>query len=268
MRIAQRQASIQVEVSLWAVGYEEDEPVMPDGFQRLPPLTRSVLDVAKFQKQRKLPLLKDVLDRVYDGCEADFLIYTNVDIGLQPDFYLTVREFIEHGFDGFVINRRTISNSYSRPEDLPLIWAERGDAHRGWDCFVFRREFYQQFILGDICIGAPRIGLALLSNLIAATHRFYEFKEEYLTFHLGDDRSLKDSTFRAYADHNTRELDILLKRLEDRNGRFPLNTPAGAYLFKRRTFGPLYETWTKRVYLPAKWSQSLNRLLGKLPGTD
>ena len=90
MRIAQRQATGKIAVKLMAVAYPEDQPVMPDGFQILPPLTRSVLDVATFQKQRKLPLLGDILERLYDGSDADVLIYTNVDIGLQPDFYLAV----------------------------------------------------------------------------------------------------------------------------------------------------------------------------------
>jgi hypothetical protein len=267
MRIAQQQAADQVAVDLLAVGYGEDNLVMPDDFQALPPLTRSVLDVATFQNQRKLPLLKDILDRLYSGSEADILVYTNVDIGLQPDFYLTVQEFVEQGFDAFVINRRTIPNTYTAVTQLPQMWAEAGESHRGWDCFVFRRDFYPKFVLGDICIGAPRVGLALLANLTATTNRFREFKEEQLTFHLGDDRSLKNSPFRAYADHNTRELDIILARLKEIYGSFPLNTPPGAYLFKRRNFGWLYETWVKRVYLPVGWSRRLNHLFGKLPGT-
>ena len=267
MRVAQRQAEGQAAVDLLAVGYVEDEPVMPGGFTVLPPLSRSVLDVAPFQKARKLPLLKDLLDRLYTGSGAEVLIYSNVDIGLQPDFYLAVQEFINNGLEALVINRRTIPARYTAVAELPQIWAERGEAHRGWDCFVFRRDYFPQFILGDVCIGAPRVGLALLANLIAAAGRFQEFKEEQLTFHLGDDRLHKDAAYQAYAAHNTREVDRVLAQLEARDGRFPRQTPPGAYLFKRRAFGRLYDDWVRRVYLPARWSARLNRLLGKMPGS-
>jgi hypothetical protein len=267
MRIAKQQAVGRVVVDLLSVGYAEDEPVMPAGFQALPVLTRSVLDVAAFQYQRKLPLLRDILDRLYMGSDAEVFIYTNVDIGLQPDFYLAVQKVIDQGFDAFVINRRTIANTYTAVTQLPQMWAEAGASHRGWDCFVFRSEFYSQFTLGDVCIGAPRVGLALLANLMACANHFKEFKEEHLTFHLGDDRLWRDSRFQAYADHNSRELDILLAGLEERNGRFAHNSAPGAYLFKRRTFGRFYESWAQRAYLPAGWTRRVNRLIGKLLGT-
>ena len=240
---------------------------MPDGFDILPPLSRSVQDIGCFEQQHKLPILSDILERLFAGTEADFLIYTNVDIGLQPDFYLAVQQFIARGFDAFVINRRTITKVYREVAQLSEIGSEKGQAHRGWDCFVFRRGYFPQFILGDICIGAPRAGLALLANLIAAADHFSEFTEEHLTFHLGDDRVHTDSLFQAYADHNSRQLDRVLVQLEQRYGRFLRNTPVGAYLFKRRVFGRYYESWSRHVYMPASWSQGLNRLLGKLPGS-
>jgi hypothetical protein len=266
MHAARRHSAEYVDVELLAVGYQEDQPLMPEGFEILPPLTRSVLDVQSFPTQRKLPLLKDILSSLYENSEAEYLIYTNVDIGLQPDFYLAVLEFINQGYDAFVINRRTISNRYRSIDDLPQMWAESGEAHRGWDCFIFHREYYPSFELGNVCIGASRVGLALLANLEAVADHFHEFKDEYLTFHLGDDRSWRDASFQAYTDHNSSELDNVLERLEERYGHFPRSTTPGAYLFKRRNFGWLYETWSNRIYIPVGWSRRLNNLFGRMSG--
>lgn len=268
MRIAQQQAAGDVKVDLLAVGHPEDQPVMPEGFQALPSLTRSVLDVATFKKQRKLPFLGDIVSRLYDGSEADVLIYTNVDIGLQPEFYLAVQEFIDQGFDAFVINRRTIPSRYTTIDQLPQMWAEVGEAHRGWDCFIFPRDMVPKFRLGSVCVGATRVGLALLSNLVAHGRSFMEFKDDHLTFHIGDERRWKDPAFADYDAHNTRELMGVLSTLEMETGPFGRYTIPGSFLWRIHTFGWLYESWTRRAYLPVRWSQRLDRLISKLPGTQ
>lgn len=261
MRMAQQQAAGSAAVELLAVGYHEDRTIMPDSFRILPPLSRSVLDVATFDRQRKLPLLHEILDRQYDGSKADYFIYTNVDISLQPVFYLAVQDFIEQGFDAFVINRRTISNSYTAVDELPQMWAETGEAHRGWDCFVFPRTMVPQFELGNVCVGMPRVGLALLANLVAFGRCFNEFKDAHLTFHIGDDRRGKNPAFTDYHDHNTRELMESLYLLEERQGAFERRTIPGSFLWRKRTFGPLYEFWARNVYLPPRLSGLLNSFL-------
>ena len=261
MRIAQKQAEGQVAVELMAVGYAEDKPMMPADFQILPMLTRSVLDMATFRKQRKLPLLKDILDRLYGSSEADVLIYTNVDIGLQPDFYLSVQEIIDQGFDAFVINRRTISNKHTHPEELPLMWDEAGEPHRGWDCFVFQRDLYPQFVLGDVCVGATRVGLALLANLLAYGRCFFEFRDAQLTFHIGDERRWNNPAFADYDAHNTHELMEILSYLEEETGPFGRETIPGSFLWRKRNFDSFYELWSGNVYLPFRLSRLLNRLL-------
>ena len=261
MSIAQRQPIKELAVDILAVGYPEDQQIMPEGFDTLPPLTRSVLDIATFQRQRKLPLLADIMESLYEGCEADYCIYTNVDIGLQPDFYLSVSEIIEQGNDAFVINRRTISNRYTSVDELPQMWAEEGKPHRGWDCFVFARSLIPKFKLGTVCVGMPRVGLALLANLVAYGRRFAEFKESHLTFHIGDDRRGKVSELADYHEHNTCELMRILAALEQENGPFGRRTIPGSFLWRKRTFGPLYEFWSRNVYLPPKLSLFINRLL-------
>ena len=249
-------------IHLFAIAYPEDAPTMPAGFTHLPPLTQSVLDVGHFAPPRKLPLLRHILDALYAASDADFFIYTNVDIALLPQFYTAVSQIIAAGHDAFVINRRTIPKTHTRVADIPHMLAEPGEPHRGWDCFVFRRQAYEQYQLGDVCLGAPRVGLALLANLIAFADNFKEFKDEHLTFHLGDDRSWRSWRPSDYERHNTRELMKILARLEQANGAFPVQAPPGAFLAKKRTLGPFYELWTRLAHLPIGWSRWLNGWIG------
>lgn len=263
MRIAQQKAAGQVGVELLSVGYEEDKRAMPAGFQALPVLTRSVLDVADFREQRKLPLLWDILERLYSGSDAEFLIYTNVDIGLQPGFYLAVERFISQGFDAFVINRRTIAGQYTSLDQMPLMIAEKGSPHRGWDCFVFRRTLFPRFKLFDICVGATRVGLALLANMVGYGSSFKEFKHEYLTFHIGDERNWLNPAYADYDAHNTKQLMAILAAIEEEIGPFGRDTIPGSFYFRKRTFGPLYEFWARHFYVPVGLSRVLNRLMGR-----
>jgi hypothetical protein len=260
MRMAQAFAVHEVGVDLLATYYPEDAPAVPDGFTSTPHLEASVFDHGTFKRRRKLPLIKDILDRLYQAADAEYLIYTNVDIGLQPQFYLAVDHFISAGHDALVINRRTIPDSYSSVEDLPLMYAELGKPHRGWDCFVFRRDAYPRYRLGTICVGAPLVGLALIANLIAHSDSFKEFKDQHLTFHLGDDRCWRGGPYGDYADHNTQEALRLLARLEQEVGPFDRSSPPGAFLLKHLVFGRLYEWWSRNAGIPLALRRRLEEL--------
>ncbi|MEM7113299.1 MAG: hypothetical protein AAF614_12765 [Chloroflexota bacterium] len=260
MRQAQA-AATQVTVDLFAVCYPEDRPIVPDGFVHLPDLTKSVLDYGRFQHPRQLPLLKDILDSLCAATDADYLIYTNVDIGLQPHFYTAVSELIGQGYDAFAINRRTITDRYTTPDEIPLMWGEVGQPHRGWDCFVFPRASYPRYKLGHACIGATRIGLLLLANMQAFARQFHVFKDAHLTFHIGDERGWLNPKYADYDDHNTAELMQVLTALEQEQGAFTRDTIPGSFLMRKRTFGSFYEWWARSVYLPPRLSRLLNRVL-------
>ena len=261
MRIAQEFAVGQVEVGLFSAQYPEDHPVTPADFHRTPDLEKSVLDCGDFRKQRKLPLLKDILDRLYQATDAEYLIYTNVDIGLLPHFYLAVSQFIDAGFDAFVINRRTISSQYKNVKHLPLMYAQAGQPHRGWDCFIFCREAYSKYALGSVCIGASRVGLAVLSDLVAYAGNFYEFTDQHVTFHIGDERNWLNRAYADYDEHNTRQLLNILETLENKAGAFGRDTIPGSFLFRTRKLGPVYEFWARNVRLPMGLSRFLNNIV-------
>jgi hypothetical protein len=250
MRIARALAADRIAVRLFSAQYPEDHSIVPSDFQRTPDLEKSVLDYGSFRKERKLPLIKHILDRLYDSTDAEYLAYTNVDIGLLPYFYLAVGHFIDAGYDAFVINRRTISDRFRDLKEVPLMYAEIGAAHRGWDCFVFPRDAYPDYELGSVCVGAPRVGLALIANLVAHARSFREFKDEHLTFHLGNDRPWGRSPYSDYADHNARESLRVLTTLEGRLGPFEPGTPPAIFLGRYRRFGKLYEWLVRHVHVP------------------
>jgi hypothetical protein len=145
-----------------------------------------VLDLAPFNVKRKLPLLKDIAERLYEAApEADYLIFTNNDIGLMPYFYVAVNALIDSGYDALVINRRIVLSDYRTLAEIPLMYAEADQKHEGHDCFVFRRDVFPNYKLGDICVGMPYIGRVMVWNLFCFGRAFKEFKDMHLTFHIG-----------------------------------------------------------------------------------
>ena len=229
MRTARNFASREVDVALFTAQYAEDRLAVPDGFTATPDLTRSVLDVGGFKGQRRLPLLADILDRLYDATEAPWLIFTNIDIALMPHFYLTVSHLIQSGPDAFVINRRTVSDEYQAVEQIPFMYALIGVPHEGHDCFVFRRDVYRQFCLGLVSVGAPWVGRVLLWNLVRHSQRFEELKNHHLTFHLGV-TDWESAVHSEYAAHNQRELHKVLARLRGEGASLEKGAPLSRYL--------------------------------------
>ena len=212
MRLAQAYAEGIVAVELCSAQFPEDGDLVPAWFTRTRNLDRSVLDFGNFQKRRKLPLIKDILDRLYETSKADYFIYTNVDIALMPYFYTAVAQMIESGIDAITINRRTIANNFSDPRHLPLMWAQVGEKHPGFDCFIFRRDAYPHFDLGTACIGVNWIGRVLLANVYAQANNYKIYDDLHLTFHLGDDRSWQNPQLADYDKHNQDEFKGILDR--------------------------------------------------------
>lgn len=207
MRIAKSLAlQSGLSISLYSSQFEADRDAVPPYFTPTPNLSKSILDFGSFSKPRPLPLIEDILNSLYQSSDADYLIYTNVDIILQPHFYLAVMKYIELGLDAFIINRRTISNKYSSVEQLPLMYSEIGRTHPGFDCFVFKRQMYPNYYMGQTCIGIKYVGKVLLLNLTAYASKFHLFKNSHLTFHLGDDRCWSQTQFSDYTEHNRKQL--------------------------------------------------------------
>jgi hypothetical protein len=215
MRVAREAASSVVDVELFSAQYEEDRSLVPNFLSMTPNLQRSVLDYGTFRESHKFPLIRDILDRLYAATHAEYLIYTNVDIGLMPFFYGFVNDLIGQDYDAFVINRRTLPDRDWRTEDIAQMYALIGLAHGGYDCFVFRRDAYPHFRLGRTCVGVRHVGKVLLCNVICQAQRFEEFRDHHLTFHVGDTGRWTDAaTFEDYTAHNANEFQKVVKDYE------------------------------------------------------
>lgn len=167
-----------------SVQYAEDDEIIPEYISVLPNLVKSLRDFGDFKY--KFPLINEILSSAYAySNDVDYIIFSNVDIALKPYFYDSILRLIEKGHDAIIINRRSISDKFKSLEDLPLMWAEVGIQHPGWDCFVFKRILYPKFNFGNGVIGAVSSGRIILSNLMYHAKNPVELKNPNLTFHLG-----------------------------------------------------------------------------------
>jgi len=240
---ARAAAEGQVRVTLGTTGYAEDAEVSPPWAQRLPDLDRSVLDLASFEVPRKLPILADILARTAAFTpRPDLIVYSNVDIAVMPYFYLTIATMFREGHDGLVVNRRTITNRWTDPADLPRMYAEVGEPHPGRDCFVFTPYALDHYDLGNAIIGAGDIGRIFLWNIAAHANRFLWMRDHHLTFHLGDDRAWDRLDLSDYHDHNNDEARAIFARLETQHG--PLHDREPYALLLPRPAG----YWAERRY--------------------
>lgn len=201
---------------------DEADMELPASFHRIPELERSIADIRPFRVRRKLALLRDILDAGCRRSGGEYVAYTNADIALQPHFYLAVAALVGQGYDAFVINRRTIPASYTSLGDLPLMYAELGEPHPGYDCFVFRRDVLPLFQLGLIHVGSAGIGRALLANLVRHARRFRECRDAHLTFHLGDACAWRREEYGDYVRENWSEYLRLHRQLFGAAGGDPL----------------------------------------------
>lgn len=212
LRTAKAYVQGKVKIELFTAQFEEDVEIIPSYFTQTPMLTRSAPDLAEFSIYRKLPLIRDILQRLYEATNSEYLIYTNADIGVVPFFYETIQHYINQGHDAFIINRRRISSRYRMPEELPAIIAEVGLPHPGFDCFVFHRNLYPYLKLGHICVGVPFIEISLSHNLFCFAQNFILLHDKHLTFHIGRE-VIKDWADKEYVKFNKKEFAEIIAYL-------------------------------------------------------
>lgn len=212
MRRAKAKANGIVRVELLSAQFSHDLEVVPSDFKKTRHLERSVLDLQQFEQELKLPFIEDILERLYTESDAEYLIYTNVDIGLYEDFYLQVNYFINSGLDAFIINRRRLKQIYIEKSQLDEIYEDTGKSHPGFDCFVFHRSLYTKLKLEGICIGVPFIEISFSQNLFALSSNFKLFDKEYITFHIGEE-IFKKRASKEYFKYNQKQFWKMIERL-------------------------------------------------------
>ena len=254
MRVARSFSGEPDRIMLMTAQFAEDHPACPPDFVRTPDLQRSILDLGTFAKPRKLPLLRDLLDRAVNCSEAEYVIYTNVDIGLLPGFYRAVDQLIDAGYDCFAINRRTISDRHTEVAQLPLMWAEVGQKHPGHDCFVIPRSQYASYELGDVCIGMAWVVKPLLLNMAYFAERFHIFEDLHLTFHVGDPRPWTNPEFADYRRHNRGQFMAVKESLRKKHGVLAARLKPGVTvppMFEERP--PWYTRLAQKLLPPAAY---------------
>jgi hypothetical protein len=253
IRLARENAVGKTRLELLTAQFPEDHPIIPDYFKPTQDLNRSVLDQRPFTHPKKFPLLADLLDRLYHGSEAEYLIYTNVDIALKPDFYIEVCRKIEAGYDAFMINRRRIPAIFQKPEQLPEMFALKGAAHPGFDCFVFHRSLYPKFQLAKVCIGIPYMEITFSQNLFCYAARCGLFDKEHLTFHLGMEIFKRRDP--QYLRYNRNEFRKALKKMwpEMDNRKFPWGQKNLIYRMTRWALHPAIPIWPALRLEPRRW---------------
>lgn len=214
MRRAKEMSSPEMQIDLYTTQFQEDLELIPEWFIKTSNLNKSVLDVASFKKRRKLPLIKDIIRKLFLAApNADYYIYTNVDIGLYPNFYTSLNSYLSLGHDAILINRRTISNKYKVISELPFIYADNGSEHEGIDGFVFSKEIIEKLILGNSIIGSGPVGIIFAFNLLTFAHKPIWLQNSHLTFHIGDDKSWLNPELNDYEIFNFSELKLITQKL-------------------------------------------------------
>ena len=218
LRIAAEKAQEQgIRVEVKAVILPGDEAAIQPPATLVGYLKRSVQDIRPLSPKRLYPLIADILETGSESTDCDYLIFTNMDIAVQPDFYLQLDEIINKRFDSgtpFTIYRRNIPHHYHSIEQLPDMYKESGELAYGYDCFVFSRALVNKLDLGNTCIGAAHFDYLLFIALDAASgFRVNRINDLPLTFHIGND--IAWSSQMDYIEHNLSESLKAIRRMHE-----------------------------------------------------
>jgi hypothetical protein len=218
----------EIAVDLAAVVAPDDRDCAPEGFELAGVLERDVRAVASFAHPLPLPLIFDVLaagcayaravaEKNGEDPETVFAVFTNVDIGLMPQFYAVVADVISRGYQTLTIFRRTIPPIDPDPTRLASMYAEYGTTHDGFDCFVFPISELDRYVRSDACIGRGFVMRSLLYNMVASAATMAIIRIAHLTFHLGDDKDWRDPRFEDQNCFNIEQAKQVLVSLMQRD---------------------------------------------------
>lgn len=193
LRRAAEASGNDVQVDLLSAQFAEDRAAVPEFITPTRDLERSVQDFVACADKRRLPFIHEILQRAWEATDADFLIYTNLDIAVYPSFYRFMADSIRSGIDALAINRAQIPRLHKGADILhtmtvdDILRLKNRTPHHGIDCILFRREHFPKWKGGEICVGYPPIGQYLLENAEQHATRFVWFKDAMQTFHIGVD---------------------------------------------------------------------------------
>jgi hypothetical protein len=86
--------------------------------------------MVSFDDNRKLPFIKDIINIAVAHSSADYVVYTNADIILQPYFYAYLHRQLTLGIDALTINRRRLPATFHDINQLPDLCKAPADRTR------------------------------------------------------------------------------------------------------------------------------------------
>jgi len=226
IKSAREAAALQgIEVELVAVCFEADVSWVDPAFKTAILPDRTVLNFGTFKKPRPIPLLRDIIETGAKAGSKTFMIYSNIDIAVQRNFYVRLAEMIDKGRAnrGIVINRRTVMGPYSSLSEIEQMYADPGIQHPGYDCWTFPRNWSELMRFGNVCVGNFWFDLLMLANMdLLGRHGMIIFKNQHLTFHIGDDVGWDIRS--DYSEHNRAEAIKAVTELQTSQNRRPIGT--------------------------------------------
>ncbi|MBI3431379.1 MAG: hypothetical protein HY018_04075 [Hydrogenophilales bacterium] len=216
LRVAAEEARKQgIRVEIHAIVLPGDEIAIKGPATLAGYLDRTVQDIRPMSPKRPFPLIADILRVGAESSECGYLIFTNMDIAVQPNFYVALNEIVEKRFEPgtpFTIYRRNISSHYDSIEQLPEMYRQPGQIAYGYDCFVFPKSYVPQLDLGNCCIGAAHFDYLLFIALDAVSgFRAQRINDLPLTFHIGNDIAWSSQI--DYIEHNLMESLAAIRRM-------------------------------------------------------
>ena len=183
-----------VNVELLSINYPEDDVIVPDYFTRLPYLSKSTqTEFPNISGAKKLPIIQEIFDTILRESDADYIIFSNSDIGVQSHFYTSVNDIIKGGkYANFIINRRDnipkfMGDKRVSKDDLDWICNQKGVKHPGKDCFIISRGVLEQIDMNVMFTGYPPWGYVLHTIMQKIDKNTHLFADAQLTFHIGSD---------------------------------------------------------------------------------
>jgi FkbM family methyltransferase len=211
---AQCTARDSADVELISVHLAGDGDFPPAIFRKARELDRTVADVHRFAVTRKLPLVFDILERgIEAAADADFVIFTNVDICPMPHFYELISRLLDLGFEALLINRRVAGTFPSEERWRALMESDYGGPHPGFDCFVFPVEFGRRMVRSDACVGSEYVMRGLLYNLVARSNSMLILTDVHATYHIGADSEAQRPQLQDYTRFNQENAKAVLHEL-------------------------------------------------------
>ena len=193
-------------VELVAVHHREETTQIPQEFLKAESILKYAWEFSAMLREqnikRRFVRIYDILKNGVIAKNSDYYIYTNTDIGLQPNFYDRIFDLLCEGYDGLAINREDVSKEIDghvlAEKDIHKIWGLPGKRHMGVDCVVFASHLFPKMEFGSVFVGAPPVGAVLLSQVRRNAKKFKWIKNERLTFHLGEDLAWMSESAKIY----------------------------------------------------------------------